>query len=242
MKAAFEKVAIFTAPDLLLNLVDLQRGPRMNRWIHIRKIPFVRGDLPVRMHVPLAQHQQQLRLSKLRINERERHRVEGQIPGGEPRVFPFVRHRNNVGVVDMFPFVVAASLACGWRFRRARITAQPTAHVVAIKLLRPNHSRERLALHPLQIRACLGRGERFIKLIGFLNACLKNLIEIEAQRRLRCDVIREPQLDRSRRASGNGKVIPHADFRTRLQWIHRLLLAVDDVIVDAIFDVLRGIW
>ena len=55
-------------------------------------------------------------LANSRINHRERDAMKRQIPRGEPRIFPFVRHRNDVGVVQVLPIGVAAVFA----FRRRR--------------------------------------------------------------------------------------------------------------------------
>ena len=82
----------------------------MDRRVDIGKAPFVGGQLPVGMHVPFAQQQQQLFLGEFWIDERERNAVERQVPGGVPGEFPFVRHRDDVGVVEMCPAAVPAVL------------------------------------------------------------------------------------------------------------------------------------
>ena len=78
--------------SLLFNLVDAPGSPSMDRWIHIAESPFVGGNLSVRMHVPLTQHEHELFLGKGRIDERERNTVKRKIPGGVPGVLPLVRH------------------------------------------------------------------------------------------------------------------------------------------------------
>ena len=47
-------------------------------------------------------------LAKSGSTERDREHVEGQIPGGEPGILPFVGHREDVGVVEVRPVAVAA--------------------------------------------------------------------------------------------------------------------------------------
>jgi hypothetical protein len=43
----------------------------MHRRVDVAKCPFVRGDLAVRVHVPLAQHQDQLALREVWIDHRQ---------------------------------------------------------------------------------------------------------------------------------------------------------------------------
>src|SRR5437867_3029327 len=87
-----EKLAITGTLPLLLDLVYPPRGPRVNGRIHITKCPLIGGNLAVRMHVPLAQQEDELLLRKVAIDESERNAMEGEIPRGVPRVFPFIRH------------------------------------------------------------------------------------------------------------------------------------------------------
>jgi hypothetical protein len=99
------------------------------------------------MHVPLAGQQDQLRLGKLGIDHRQRQAVESEVPGGEPRILPLVRHRQDFGTGDMLPVVIAAVFSCRRRLRLAGIAVQPFVHVVMKKLLAPDHPGESLALH-----------------------------------------------------------------------------------------------
>src|SRR2546427_5359388 len=63
------------------------------------------------MHVPFPQHQSQLVLGKIGIDQRERDAMESQIPSGIPGILPFVRHGDDVGVVEMGPLAIAAPAA-----------------------------------------------------------------------------------------------------------------------------------
>ena len=56
----------------------------MNRGIYIAKIPFVSGKLTVRMHIPLSAHEQELVLRRRRIDVREHHAMEREIPSRIP--------------------------------------------------------------------------------------------------------------------------------------------------------------
>ena len=104
MEDALEEVGVLVAVDL----EDAQRGPGVHRRVDVAEGPLVGGQLPVRVHVPLAAQQDQLRLRELGVDVRERDAVEGEIPGRVPGVLPGVRHRDDVHVVQVRPLVVAA--------------------------------------------------------------------------------------------------------------------------------------
>src|SRR6186713_1266685 len=52
---ALEELAIANATATFLDLVDTPRGPRMHGRIRVAQRPFVGRQLPIGMHVPLAQ-------------------------------------------------------------------------------------------------------------------------------------------------------------------------------------------
>ena len=184
VKDAFEKrevagiVRVFFASLLAVNLKHAPRGPGVHRRVHVAERPFVGGQLAVRVHVPFAGEQHELVLGERGVHQRQRNAVKRQVPRGIPRIFPFVRHGNDVRVVEMFPVRVAAVLAFGRRRRLGRVAAQPFRHVVVIKLLAPNHAGERLALD----QARIGVGDAFlqfgVKFVGFADALGENGIEI----------------------------------------------------------------
>src|SRR5215475_8803510 len=73
-----------------LDIEDCSRGQRQDRRVNIVEIPLVSRDLSVGVHVPLAQHQQDLLLGKLRIEFRKRNPVKTETPGSDPRNLPLV--------------------------------------------------------------------------------------------------------------------------------------------------------
>ena len=118
MEDALEKRRGRLLPGLrMLDLEDAQGRPGVHRRVHVAEGPLVGRDLPVRVHVPLAQHQDELVLGELRVHEREHDAVEGEVPRREPRELPGVRHREDVGGEDVLPVAVAA--ACGARAEAA---------------------------------------------------------------------------------------------------------------------------
>ena len=60
-----EELAVAPAARASLDLVHAQRRPRVHGRIHVAERPLVRRDLAVRVHVPLAQEQDELRLGEV---------------------------------------------------------------------------------------------------------------------------------------------------------------------------------
>ena len=81
----------------------LERRPRLHRRVDVVERPLVRGERAVRVLEPLAAEQDQLVLREGRVDVRERDAVEGEVPRGEPRVLPLVRHRHDVEGVERAP-------------------------------------------------------------------------------------------------------------------------------------------
>ena len=147
LKDAFEErhVAAPAAP-LRFDLVDAVRGPRVHRRVDVVERPLVGRQLTVRMHVALARQRDELALGEIRIDQRERDDVKGQIPAGVPRVLPLVGHREHLVVVEVRPTRVASVQAARRRRRHQRIALEPIADDVVVELLRPQQPGERAAL------------------------------------------------------------------------------------------------
>ena len=109
---AFEKREIAGITALFaIDLEDPPGGPGVHRRIDVAQRPLIGGHLAVGVHIPLARQQDELLLSEVRIQIGERQTVKRQIPGGVPRIFPLVRHRDDVGIVEVAPVGVASALA-----------------------------------------------------------------------------------------------------------------------------------
>src|SRR5215471_16724145 len=111
--------------------------------------------------------------------------MKSEVPGCEPREFPLVRHRHEVGGDEVTPMTVASALATLGRRRLSRIAIEPTQHVEVIKLLVPQHPCQGLTLYPTYVlidNASLPRG---VEDIGLGQATGENVIEVgEVPRRL----------------------------------------------------------
>src|SRR4029077_4859980 len=173
-----EESAITFAPLLPFDLVYAPGSPRNHGRIDIAKMPFVCGDLAIRMLVPLAHNEIELALGKLRIDKRERDAVKGEVPGRIPWKFPFIRHRHYAFIVKMTPLRVAPVFALFRRRWVGGITLEPLTHDVMIKLFAPKHSRERLTLDRAVLLAQANRRERRVKFVGFVCTLCKQIIEV----------------------------------------------------------------
>ena len=101
-----EEPSVGDASDPLLDLVDAPGRPGVDRWVDVAEGPLVGGDLAVRVHVPLAEEEDQLLLREVRVDQRQRDRVKREVPGRVPRILPLVRHRDDVVVVEVGPLVI----------------------------------------------------------------------------------------------------------------------------------------
>ena len=138
----------------------------MHRRIDVAEVPLVGGNLPARVEIEAAQHQQQLLLGEIEIHQRQGNRVEGQIPGRIPRILPLVRHGDHVGVEHVEPFRVAHVVAGGFEQRMTLVLAQPLLQVEVVVLLAPQHSRQRLAVHPALIFVQRLRRNPLVEFVG----------------------------------------------------------------------------
>ncbi len=112
----------------------------MDGRIDVAEIPFVGRDLPVGVHVPFAQKQNQLVLGKFGIHVPQRNHVKCGIPRGVPGILPLVRHRNDVAVVQVRPVAVANLFSVRRRRRHVGIALQPVIHRIIVKLFGPQQA------------------------------------------------------------------------------------------------------
>ena len=166
VKAALEEFAIaFSAADAV-HVVDAPDRPRLDRRIEIGELPLVCGDLPVRMLELLEEHQPELFLRVVRIDEREHDRVEREIPRREPRVLPLVGHGEDAHRVEVPPPMIAPVMPLLGRGTLRIVSVQPHIDIEQVALLAPQHPRERLALDVLLFLRRIRRMNRCVELIG----------------------------------------------------------------------------
>src|SRR6516162_8865618 len=94
----------------LLHIIE-ERSKSVDRRVHVAEVPFVRRHLAARMQIGLGQHQIELLLSKVTVDHAQGNGVNRKVPGGIPRIFPSVRHGEDVVVNHMEPATVSYELA-----------------------------------------------------------------------------------------------------------------------------------
>src|SRR5581483_717279 len=104
---------------------------------------------------------------------------EREVPRRKPWIFPLVRHRDNVPVEKMRPFSIPTEVTLRrWRWLR-RITRQPFANRVMIKLFAPKQAGVSLARNFFGVPIHLRRNDSVVKLVRFLHALAKDLVEVD---------------------------------------------------------------
>src|SRR5215204_4664737 len=73
--------------------------------------------------------------------------MKGKVPSCEPRVFPLVRHRHDIGGEQVTPTTVTAAFPALRRRRLERIAIQPLLHIEVVELLAPQHPSKGLTLY-----------------------------------------------------------------------------------------------
>ena len=157
-----QEIEVARAAVLIAVVLEHPHGrPGVHRRVDVAERPFVGRQFAVRIHQPDAAQQLELPFGELGVDQRQRGAMEGEVPGREPGIFPFVRHRHDVGGDEMTPIGVAAVLAAFGRRRLQRIAVQPLPHIEIVELLVPQHPGKGLALdaaHVLVVDAFLSGG------------------------------------------------------------------------------------
>src|SRR5437667_7523678 len=104
--------------------------------------------------------------------------MESEIPGGVPRVLPFVRHGDDVIVIEMHPASVAPAPALRGGAWKGWIASQPLLDHIVIKLLGPEEPGKRLTHNVLCVRRENVGDDRGVELVGLLLARAKDLLKV----------------------------------------------------------------
>ena len=158
-----------------LHLVQVQRRPGVHRRVHVAEIPLVGGNLAVRMEVEAAQHQQQLVLREVEIDQGQRDGMEREIPRRVPRVLPLVRHRDDVGVEHVEPYGVPHAGPHRSEQRVALVLGQPPLEVEVVELLAPQHAGQRLPVDAPLVFVQRRRRDPRVELVGVAEPLVERL-------------------------------------------------------------------
>jgi hypothetical protein len=226
----------------------------MDRRVDVAEGPFIGGQLAIRVHIPLAGEKQKLAFGEFRIHQGHWNTMESQVPGGVPRVFPFIRHREDVCIVQMSPFAITAPFAFRRRWKLTGIPVEPFGYIVIKELFAPDHTRQGLALDISGISVCDVFLELSIRLVRLTPTGSKDCIEIgrgaflwTVPARFLCTAGNAPgfsrtqsQTHRRRPAWTNGQAVESACFRASSARVYRSLFSANDVVVESILEITLG--
>jgi hypothetical protein len=196
----------------------------------------------------VPQHQIQLLLAEVLVDERQGETVKGEVPRRVPRVLPLVGHGDHVGVVHVVPAVVAGGGTSSCLEGLGSVLLEPPVDVVVVELLGPQHPGQRLAHHAGRVGVEGSRDDRGVELVRFLPALVHQRVEATPERPFRPRARRrgrggryvtEPQPKRAGGAGLHRERIVRRGLRPGLRGVHRLPAPVDEVVVDPVLDV-RG--
>ena len=175
-----EEVHVRLAAQSLLGAMQEQGRPGMNRRVHVAEIPLVGRDLTAGMQVNSLEHQLHLLFGEVGVHDRQRQRVEGQIPGRVPGILPLVGHRDDVLVEHVEPLRVPGVAISGMQ-RVGVVLIQPVVAVEEEELLAPEHAGQRLTHDVGRVGTHRWRRDRLVKLVGFTKPVSKDLIKLLAK-------------------------------------------------------------
>eukprot|EP00659_Diplonema_papillatum_P003495 gene3494-biopygen3434 len=177
-----QEIHVAHAIQRLVLLIHPPTGPGMHRRVGVVKTPLVGRQLTVGVHEAVFHQQQQLLLGVTGVDQGNGHRLEPLVPGGIPRIFPGVGHRENVEIRQVPPMGIADMQTLGRRRGLGRIAVEPLIHVEVVQLLGPQQPRQSLALHV----ACVFIGDvllqRRVEIISLLTAFFEQLARIDPRR------------------------------------------------------------
>src|SRR6185295_14395416 len=160
-----------------------------------------------------------------------------KVPRCIPGILPFVRHGDDIGVVEVRPVGITALEAFMRRFRHTGIAFEPSIDLVMVELFIPKQAGERLALDPARILRESGRREPGIKLICLLEARSKDCIHVLLGEFWNLLLIGKAQADRLGLSRREREHVLGCGFAAQVIWIDRFLLALHDIVVKTIFHI-----
>src|SRR5262249_13186264 len=113
---------------------------------------------------------------------------------------------------------------------------EPTQHVEVIKLLVPQHPRQRLTLYPAYVFIDNASLQRAVKLVGLGHASGEDIIEVgEVRRCLLAGA--EPYAYRGAAPGRDLTQVEAGDLGALAGWVHGFGSVVDDVFVEGVLEV-----
>ena len=176
-----EEIQVYFAAPGLLGAMEKQGRPGVHRGVDVAEVPLVGGHLAAGVQVDSAKHQFHLLLGEVGVDDGERQRVEGQVPGRVPGVLPLVGHGDDVLVHHMVPLPVPEVAAAAIEGVGV-VLVQPLVTVEEVELLGPEHAGDGLAHDIGRIRGDRGRGDGPVELVRLLQPGGQGLVKLRAER------------------------------------------------------------
>lgn len=222
-----EEVEILASEQLSLDLEHSERRPRVDGRVDVAKVPLVRGQGTVGLHVPLSGHEVELLLRKRRVDHGERDTVEGRVPRSEPGVLPLVGHRQDVVDVHVLPLLVSTMFSLRRRGRLTRITFDPLLLDELVVLLAPQHSTQSLSHDVAQVVADGSTSDPTVKLVRVDPPVLDNLVKqfFVVDGGILLEVLGselEPDDDTTALAGDLGEMVVRGGLGTGIVWVDKL--------------------
>ena len=175
-EAAFEEgaVALVTARG---DFVDAPAGPGVDWGVDVVEVPLVGGEFSGGVHVPFAEEEFELVFGEVGIDFGHGEHVEGEVPSGEPGVFPFIGHGEDIGGVEVLPGAVAEGAAV-WRWWGLEgVTGEPFWEDETVVLFGPEEASEGLAEDEGLVLGEGGWGAGGVEGVGFFDTEGEGLVE-----------------------------------------------------------------
>ena len=194
-----EEIEVGLAAHGLLGAVQEERREGVDRGVHVAEVPLIGGHLAAGVQVDALEHQFHLILGEVGIDDRERERVEGQVPGRVPGVLPLVGHGDDVLVQHVEPLRVPGISKSGMEWVGV-VLVQPVITVEEEELLAPEHAGNGLAHHVGRVRGDRGWGDGPVELVCLAEPGGQDLIKLLAEGGLNPPL---PPFDRRARIYGH---------------------------------------
>ena len=216
--------------------IGTQRGPCVDRRVGIAEIPLVSGQASVGMHIPFLEQELELVFGQCGVGEGEGDSVKGEVPAGEPRVFPVVGHGDDVVGDEVAPLEVARVGAVGRR--EGGVAVEPFADVVVVEHFVPVQTGEGLLLDLPLGGIEGGRGDGVIIFGALAAPGGHHLAEIHPARGPRRA---ESHFQSGRGARGEVEMVNGGGFGSDFRRIDRPFFAADEVAMKGILGERRGV-
>src|SRR5213080_2648932 len=117
MEDRIQECAVAFAGLFALDLENAPGCPCQDGRIYVAKVPFIGGNLAVRVLIPFTDHSIELAFGKVRVDQSQWNAMKSQIPRGVPWKFPTIGHRHDALIVKMAPIGITTAPARVWRRR-----------------------------------------------------------------------------------------------------------------------------